>query len=545
MVRHSKKAPKGDDAFKTKKQKVGRKKLAPATSTRAEVHARTLRINNAIVVDNEEEEKNDGVIPHRNFAENVSASNHYRANVRSGAIGSMVAQVAEEGKRLSPVHRLQALIIALSNVADTDKTVRQRAVSLVENILKFADADSQTLVNILQYTHIALTHAVFDVRRSGLEVIRAVLTHWPQSLRRGNVAIDSIQIIDRVFEISSASAQPDFATLALLLDELLADDSSQGSTLCTAMSSFLERNSASILVRWKEHMEQRYALFREPRSVERACALARVVSTIGIFLLKQNCLGKVNSRFLREMFIARVPFTMEDLCSGNNPRSVDFASAVATGCVPLLQNINDDALRCVNIFLTTSISVAPLASSVGHLALVTSIVPQLNNRFCGLMPPLLQTLSRQVSNKGFSCTLVLQCASLLEVFMGVVDPPVDMLQHLASCLHLVCRVLFACRRFDRDAARDVGKCFLGILWNTVASRHPVMSVVDVRSFTDALQSIFGVGNDNQFVKGILETIDDEEITALGAHIFHYLQQPPQSLSVVLPVGVPLSNCSAV
>jgi hypothetical protein len=543
MVRQAKKKAKGDDAFKTKKQKVGRKKLAPATATRAEVHAVTLRINNAIVVGNEEEEKDDGVIPHRNFAENVTACNHYRANVRSGAIGSMVAQVAEEGKKLSPVHRLQALIVALSNVADTDKTVRQRSVTLVENILKFADADSQTLVNILQYTHIALTHAVFDVRRSGLDVIRAILTHWPQSLRKGNVAMDSIQIIDRVFEISSASSQPDYGTLALLLDELLADGNSQTSALCAAMSSFLERNSAAILVKWKEHMEQRYALFREPRSVERACALARVVSTIGIYLRKNNCLGKVSSRFMREMFIARVPFTMEDLCSGNNPRSVDFASAVATGCVPLLQNTTDDALRCVNVYLTTSISIAPLEASVGHLSLVTSLVPQLNNRFCGLMPPLLQTLSRQVSSKGFSSDLVIRCASLLEVFMGVCDPPVDMLQHLASCLHLVCRVLFACRRFEQDAAKAIGKSFLQLLWNTVSSHHPVMGVVDVKSFTDTLQSIFGVGSDSQFVKGILETIDDQETTSLGVHIFHYLQQSPQSVSSVLPVGIPLSKSS--
>lgn len=545
MVRQAKKAAKGDDAFSTKKQKVGRKKLAPATSTRAEVHARTLRINNAVVVDNEEEDKETGVIPHRNFAENVTACNHYRATVRSGAIGSMVAQVSEEGKKLSPVHRLQALIVALSNISDTDKTVRQRSVALVENILKFTDSDTQTLVNILQYTHIALTHAVFDVRRSGLEVIRAVLTYWPQSLRKRDVAIDSVQIVDRVFEISSASAQPDFATLALLLAELLADGSSQvPSVLCAAMSTFLERNSSAILVKWKEHMEQRYALFREPRSVERACALAAVASTIGIYLRKHNHLNKTNSRFMREMFVARVPFTMEDLCSGKNPRSVDFASAVATGCVPLLQNTSDDAFRCVNVFLTSSISVAPLEATLGHLRLVTRIVPQLNSRFCGLMPPLLQTLSRQVTANGFSSKLVTQCAELMEIFLAITDPSVEVLQHLASCMHLACRVLFACRRYEPEPAQSVGYAFLQLLWNIVTSRHPVMAVVDVKSFTDALQSIFGVGNETQFVSGILDTINDDGITSLGTHIFHYLGQPPMSVKVPLPSGIPLSNSTA-
>lgn len=544
MVRHSKKAPKGDDAFKTKKQKVGRKKLAPATSTRAEVHARTLRINNAIVVDAADDGAPDGVIPHRTFVENVSASNHYRANVRSGAIGSLSAQIVEEGRKLSPVHRLQALTIALANVPDTDKTVRQRSVLLLENILRFTDSDSQTLVNILQYTHIALTHAVFDVRKSGLDVIRAILTHWPQSLRKGGVSFDTVHIVERVFEVSSASVQPDFGILALLLEEMLVEGDGQGcgSGLPSAMGSFLEKNGSVILVRWKEFMEQHYALFRDPRAVERACALAKVVSSIGIYLRRNNNLGKANFRFMKEMFLARVPFTMEDLCSGNNnPRSVDFAAAVAAGCVVLLQNTTDDALRSVTVYLTTSISSAPLDSSLKLLQLVTTIAPGLSIKFCGMMPPLLQTLSRQVSTKGFSSELVQECGRLLGFFFTVYDPPVEMLQHLASCLHLVCRVLFACRRFEKDAAMGVGKCYLQLLWDVVSSRHPVMTTIDPRSFTDALQSIFGVGGDKSFAPGILSTIDDLELTSLGTHIFHYLGQPPQSLLQSLPVGVPLSK----
>ncbi|KAG5482871.1 hypothetical protein LSCM1_06905 [Leishmania martiniquensis] len=44
MVRTREKKSKGDSAFTKRKQKVGRKKLAPATATRAEVHARTLRL---------------------------------------------------------------------------------------------------------------------------------------------------------------------------------------------------------------------------------------------------------------------------------------------------------------------------------------------------------------------------------------------------------------------------------------------------------------------------------------------------------------------
>lgn len=45
MVRIKQKKAKGDDAFEKRKQKTGRKKLQPATDTRAEVHARSLFIS--------------------------------------------------------------------------------------------------------------------------------------------------------------------------------------------------------------------------------------------------------------------------------------------------------------------------------------------------------------------------------------------------------------------------------------------------------------------------------------------------------------------
>ncbi|CCW66003.1 unnamed protein product [Phytomonas sp. Hart1] len=109
MVRSKPKKQKGDDAFKKRVQKVGRKKLAPATATRAEVHARTLRISTAASIaranisisgsdahssenqlDHGEHTKGKkAVLPTRSFAELLANTNHYRASNRASAFESM------------------------------------------------------------------------------------------------------------------------------------------------------------------------------------------------------------------------------------------------------------------------------------------------------------------------------------------------------------------------------------------------------------------------------------------------------------------------
>ncbi|KAG5509103.1 hypothetical protein JKF63_06112 [Porcisia hertigi] len=115
MVRTREKKPKGDSAFTTRKQKVGRKKLAPATATRAEVHARTLRLATSTAMssamaapyvkdpathpaasatapadlsDNESRRKRP-VISVQSFSELLSGTHHYKAAQRASAFATL------------------------------------------------------------------------------------------------------------------------------------------------------------------------------------------------------------------------------------------------------------------------------------------------------------------------------------------------------------------------------------------------------------------------------------------------------------------------
>ncbi|KAG5482695.1 hypothetical protein CUR178_06732 [Leishmania enriettii] len=115
MVRTREKKSKGDSAFTKRKQKVGRKKLAPATATRAEVHARTLRLTtptamstamaspyakdpaahpassettSAGMKDSESKHKRP-VIAVQNFSELLSAMRHYKAAQRASAFATL------------------------------------------------------------------------------------------------------------------------------------------------------------------------------------------------------------------------------------------------------------------------------------------------------------------------------------------------------------------------------------------------------------------------------------------------------------------------
>ncbi|KAG5483026.1 hypothetical protein LSCM4_07237 [Leishmania orientalis] len=115
MVHTREKKSKGDSAFTKRKQKVGRKKLAPATATRAEVHARTLRLTTSTAMstamaspyakdpaahpassettsagmkDSESKHKRP-VIAVQNFSELLSAMRHYKAAQRASAFATL------------------------------------------------------------------------------------------------------------------------------------------------------------------------------------------------------------------------------------------------------------------------------------------------------------------------------------------------------------------------------------------------------------------------------------------------------------------------
>ncbi|KPI87454.1 hypothetical protein ABL78_3443 [Leptomonas seymouri] len=126
MVRTKQKKAKGDSAFTKKTQKVGRKKLAPATATRAEVHARTLRLATSAAMTaamaaphvadpaahppssatttagmkaaREEDQRKRSSIAVQNFAELLSGTRHYKAAQRAASFATLTRLLTAQKK---------------------------------------------------------------------------------------------------------------------------------------------------------------------------------------------------------------------------------------------------------------------------------------------------------------------------------------------------------------------------------------------------------------------------------------------------------------
>ncbi|KPA75146.1 hypothetical protein ABB37_08809 [Leptomonas pyrrhocoris] len=123
MVRTKEKKAKGDGAFTKRKQKVGRKKLAPATATRAEVHARTLRLSTSAAMTAamaaprvadpaqhppssataaarqkaaQAETRKRPVIAVQNFAELLAGTHHYKSAQRASSFATLTRVLAAQ-----------------------------------------------------------------------------------------------------------------------------------------------------------------------------------------------------------------------------------------------------------------------------------------------------------------------------------------------------------------------------------------------------------------------------------------------------------------
>jgi hypothetical protein len=214
MVRTKDKKAKGDDAFKDKKQKVGRKKLAPSTATRAEVHSRSLRVDVQRAVAVEQQRQKDasaaagsqasptaagpssGASPGAEEAAAASAAEqprliaealvnvvHYRAGSRKGALQACLRWLSHRANRLgleSPVRTVQVLERALNTLTDTDGDVRVASREVVAFIASKTFPANPAMVPavaglMLRHINIALTHAEKDVRCGTLDVVGKVL----------------------------------------------------------------------------------------------------------------------------------------------------------------------------------------------------------------------------------------------------------------------------------------------------------------------------------------------------------------------------------
>lgn len=197
MVHSRQKKLKGDDAFAKKKQKVGKKKLAPATATRAEVHARTLRISSSVknIGDTVPQFANAAISgPRRTFRENIIAASHYREGVRKSAFQALHLDVTQPESHMGPVFQIQLMTLALDAMTDTDVTVRHEVVRTLSALLRRVQPDVHTASAVLQSCHIALTHAVTGVRRTGVEVLDAlhgVARRRPQHVHQPSGNVDA------------------------------------------------------------------------------------------------------------------------------------------------------------------------------------------------------------------------------------------------------------------------------------------------------------------------------------------------------------------
>ncbi|CAG9571420.1 conserved hypothetical protein [Leishmania major strain Friedlin] len=227
MVRTREKKPKGDSAFTTRRQKVGRKKLAPATATRAEVHARALRLTTSTAMstamaapyvkdpaahpassemtsagmkDSESKSKRL-VIAVQSFSELLSATHHYKAAQRSSAFatltrllrmqrenddaagagaarhgGGAASNVFEEYMRYSASTNAAADAAGVPSSSGAFPT-RLSGLSPLERLKSFAAALE------------AVTDTDDDVRREALQSLQVIVDYqWISCERDGSVA---------------------------------------------------------------------------------------------------------------------------------------------------------------------------------------------------------------------------------------------------------------------------------------------------------------------------------------------------------------------
>ncbi|KAF8280965.1 hypothetical protein TcYC6_0027690 [Trypanosoma cruzi] len=248
MVRVKAKARKGDDAFQTRKQKVGRKKLAPATATRAEVHARTLRVTtpSAIARTTLDEAFRAGDDPerkgrkpqsreelhpvavsaekmHHDFKEQLSNTRHYKKASRAAGFMSLVRAIkgnyetmgtiaqtpgvgiAERSDEalLNPIEILSAFTSALDAMLDTDNDVRRAALATLKTILQPSPSSRDRgvrddKVSPIESTVSASGGVTFDMDRTRavLRIVDVTLTHAMTSVRRSGIEL--LHIILRV-----------------------------------------------------------------------------------------------------------------------------------------------------------------------------------------------------------------------------------------------------------------------------------------------------------------------------------------------------------
>ena len=555
MVHARAKKAKGDDAFTAKKQKIGRKKLAPVTATRAEVHAATLRIQSratptagtaptasaTVVAEGNDatnaaaattSKKKQGILAFKasapaqhSFGEDMVASRHYKESVRKSSFESM--HDAFRRGELGPVQKLQLVVAALDTLTDTDVGVRHEAARVLLAVLSVTEPDGSIAARMLDSCRIALTHASGGVRKCGSEVLLSLVKNWPgltrllllpeEAAKMLNWATDVA--IGHVGSLPTVEALCSELLLGSVSSSLVSSSASLGVTTTSVkplfiiggdvLLSFYDKIAPWLSTMWKESVELQAALFRSSETVAKALSAAKILSLLSCALQQQGILSKAHKKRLRDLFLTRVPISMREMSSSHNENARSLALAIAEGCVPIA-TLYDDAYRTISTFVTVTISSSSSsnsASSCATLVAVEALVlrvissqPQIAVKLIGTVPALMNLVIRSTSNLGSSqgvgaqssSSLVFELAAQILLNCCALEAySHEGLTYLSAAIELTPRFLFGARRLPPADADRIASTTLRLLWNVFASCHPVVKLVDRSSLEAKLQSIFG------------------------------------------------------
>uniref|UniRef100_A0A7S1R047 Pre-rRNA-processing protein Ipi1 N-terminal domain-containing protein n=1 Tax=Neobodo designis TaxID=312471 RepID=A0A7S1R047_NEODS len=400
MVRTREKAAKGDSAFEKKKQKVGRKKLAPSTATKAEVHARSLRVDvqRAIAVEQERQKtaaKEDAVqdagpspaeaaegpdLP-RMIAEAAAGIVHYRAASRRSALQSCLKWLQHRETRfglVAPARVIQVLEKALTCLVDTDDGVREAATAAIRFILSKTFAQGTGMVppvapSILRQLLIALTHAEKGSRTGALDLLGHVLVDAEAWLLEGvpdaqadacfvrHIVTRHPELHDEVLQMLEAAvpvakATKRFGPLSALLRAIVAPGHDSGAGAAADLvrnprvAAVFEDVATHAAPLFKELMELRNGLFGVREKFALAVNLAHCVGTLlQAFERCYDALPAAKSTLVmvRSAFVEGVPFTIKDLCGRGSLNGLRIVVAMVSVAMPLLRSGTATAARCV------------------------------------------------------------------------------------------------------------------------------------------------------------------------------------------------------
>lgn len=188
-MRTKTKKAKGDDAFETRRQKVGRKKLAPATATRAEVHARTLHLATSTAMAQANaaaegssfqkgEHQRPDTVQALSFAELLVGAQHYKAANRASALTTIARLLAlQEQKDLKLLEATDRLAGFVAIPVDRRSGAAAKGSSPAPHKQGLAGVSHLEKLKSFAAALEAMTDTDDDARRAALQCLRTILRH--------------------------------------------------------------------------------------------------------------------------------------------------------------------------------------------------------------------------------------------------------------------------------------------------------------------------------------------------------------------------------